>query len=63
LPDQWKESVILSVHKKGDETDCNNYWGISLLSTSCKMLLNILLSRLSPYMDEIMGVSSMWVLM
>jgi hypothetical protein len=33
LPDQWKESIIVPVHKKGDKTDCNNYRGISL-STS-----------------------------
>jgi hypothetical protein len=32
-------------------TDCNNYHGISLLSTST----NILLSRLRPYIDEIIG--------
>jgi hypothetical protein len=25
LPDQQKESIIVSVHKKGDKTDCNNY--------------------------------------
>jgi hypothetical protein len=30
-----------------------NYRGISLLSTSYKILLNILLSRLTPYADEI----------
>jgi hypothetical protein len=34
LPDQWKESIIVPVHKKGDKTECNNYCGISLLSTS-----------------------------
>jgi hypothetical protein len=34
LPDQWKESIIVPVHKKGDITDCNNYRGISLLPTS-----------------------------
>jgi hypothetical protein len=22
LPDQWKESIIVPVHKKGDKTDC-----------------------------------------
>jgi hypothetical protein len=49
LPDQWKESIIVPVHKKGDKTDCNNYRGISLLSTSYKVLSNILISRLSPY--------------
>jgi hypothetical protein len=51
LPDQWKESIIVPVHRKGDKTNCNNYRGISLLSTSYKMLPNIFLSRLSPYID------------
>jgi hypothetical protein len=55
LPDQWKESIIVAVHKKGDKTDCNNYHGISLLSTSYKTLLNILPSRLGPYIDLIIG--------
>jgi hypothetical protein len=32
LPDQWKESIIVPVHKKGAKTFCNNYHGISLLS-------------------------------
>jgi hypothetical protein len=42
LPDQWKESIIVPIHKKGDKTDCSNYRGISL-----QILSNILLSRLS----------------
>jgi hypothetical protein len=45
LPDQWKESIIVLVHKKGDKIDCNNYRGISLLSTSYRILSNILLSN------------------
>jgi hypothetical protein len=55
LPDQWKEYIIVPIHKKGDKTDSNNYRGISLLSTSYKILANILLSRLVPYIDEIIG--------
>jgi hypothetical protein len=35
--------------------NCSNHHGISLLSTSYKILSNILLSRLSPYIDEITG--------
>jgi hypothetical protein len=55
LPDQWKEPIIEPVHKKGDKTDSNIYRGISLLSTSYKILSNILLSGLCLYLDEIIG--------
>jgi hypothetical protein len=24
LPDQWKESITVPIHKKGDKTDCSN---------------------------------------
>jgi hypothetical protein len=55
LPQQWKESIILPIYKKGDKTDCNNYRGISLLSTAYKVLSNILLARLTPYANEIIA--------
>jgi hypothetical protein len=47
LPDQWKESIIVPVHKKGDKTDCNNYRGISLLSTSYKIFIKYHLLKVS----------------
>jgi hypothetical protein len=55
LPQQWKEYVVIPIHKKGARTDCNNYQGISLLSTVYKILSNILLVRLTPYVNEIIG--------
>jgi hypothetical protein len=55
LPHHWTDSIVLPIHKKGYRTDCSNYQGISLLSTSYKTLSNILLSRLIPYADEIIG--------
>ena len=47
--------IIVAIYKKGDKTDHSNYRGISLLSTTCKILSNILLSRLTPYGKEIIG--------
>jgi len=55
LPEEWKESIIVPIHKKRDKTDCNNYRGISLLPTTYKILSNILLSRLIPYARKIIG--------
>jgi hypothetical protein len=53
LPHQWKESIVVPIHKQGDKTDYSNYRGISLLPTSYKILSNILLTRLTPYAEEI----------
>jgi len=60
MPEEWKESIIVPVYKKGGKTDCtstdfSNYRGISLLPTTYKILSNILLSRLTPYAEEIIG--------
>jgi len=55
LPEEWKESIIVPIYKKSDKTDCSNYWGISLLPTTYKILSHILLSRLTPYAEEIIG--------
>jgi len=43
LPEKWKESIIVPIHKKGDKTDCSNYTGISRLSTTYTVLSKILL--------------------
>jgi hypothetical protein len=47
--------VFIPAYKNGNETDSRNYHGISVLSASYKMLSIILLSRLNPYLDEIIG--------
>jgi hypothetical protein len=57
LPHQWKESTVVPT-QKCDNTDCSNYQGMSLLSTSYKTLSNILLAKLTPYADEIIGITN-----
>ena len=55
LHEEWKETIIVPIYKKGDKTDCTNYRGISLLSSTYKILSNVLPSRLTPYAEEITG--------
>jgi hypothetical protein len=55
LPQLSKESIVLSIYKKGSETDCSNYRGTSLLSISHNILSSILLTTLSPCIDKITG--------
>ena len=46
-PDEWRTSVLLPFHKKGDTQICCNYRGISLLCIGFKLLETILLARLT----------------
>jgi len=55
LPEEWKESIILTIYKKGDKMDFITYKGISILPTTYKMLSKLLLSRLTPYVEEMIG--------
>jgi REP element-mobilizing transposase RayT len=61
MPQQWKVSITVPIHKKGDKTHCNNYWGITLLSTAYKILSNILLSRLTMYVNEVIDDHQCWL--
>jgi len=48
-------TVASIICKKGHKTDCINYRGISLLPATYKILSNILVSRLPPYIHDIIG--------
>jgi len=54
LPEEGKELIIVSIYNKGDKTDYSNYRGI-ILPTMYTILSSILLSRLTPYAEEIIG--------
>ena len=45
----WKDAVITVLQKKGDETECGNYRGISLVSHVCKVRIKVVARRLSAY--------------
>ncbi len=48
LPEEWKESILIPIHKKGPRTDCNNYRGISLLPVCYKIFNSPVESRNTP---------------
>ena len=48
IPDDWTKSIILTIPKKCDITKCEDYWTISLINHSSKILLEIICSRMKP---------------
>ena len=53
VPQQWKDAIIMVLHKKKDQTECGNYRGISLVVHAGKILLKIIARRLSEYCERV----------
>jgi hypothetical protein len=51
-PEYWSMANVIYLHKKGDETDLNNYRGISLINTISKIYLKIVNDRLTQFVEE-----------
>jgi len=45
LPEEWKETIIVPIHKKGDRDRCENYGGRALRNAAYKILVNIILGK------------------
>ena len=45
----WNKALIVSIHKKGDLSNCNNYRVISLIINGLKIIVKIKVNRLSKY--------------
>ena len=50
---QWKDVIIMVLHKKKHRTKCGNYMGISLVTHAGKILLKIIARRLSAYCERV----------
>ena len=56
MPTDWKTNVVLPIYKnKGDELQCKNYTGISLLCTGHIILPTVVNKRLKKYTEHITG--------
>ena len=52
FPEKWTKGMRCTMHKKSSVTDPENYRGIWLLPTLCKMLTKTLNERLGIYPDK-----------
>jgi hypothetical protein len=55
IPEEWKETIIVPIHKRGDRDRCENYGGIALVNAAYKILLNIVLGKIKLYIENVMG--------
>ena len=53
--DAWTTSLIIPLPKKGDIKNCEKYRTVSLISYSSKILLRIILNRLTPQTENILS--------
>jgi len=55
ISEEWKETIIVPIHKRGDRDRCENYKGIALGNAAYKILSNITLGKIKPYIEKVMG--------
>jgi uncharacterized protein with ATP-grasp and redox domains len=54
IPEEWKETIMALIHKRGDRDKYKNYRGIALGNAAYKILSNIILEKSKPYIEKTM---------
>jgi len=52
VPDDWKQTLVAPIFKKGDKSSPANYGPISLTSVCCKIMEHIMHSQIMQHLDE-----------
>ena len=60
IPSDWSKGVIIPIPKKGTLSDCNNWWGITLLSLPSKIFCKVIVKRLSLAVNEVLRQVFWW---
>jgi len=55
IGEEWKETIIVPIHKRGDRDRRENYRGIALGNAAYKILWNIILRKIKPRIEKVMG--------
>jgi len=59
IPEEWKETIIIPIHKRGVRDKCENYRGIALGNAAYKILSYIILGKIKPCIEKVMGTIRM----
>ena len=54
-PTQWAKSLVITLPKKGNLQQCQNYRTISFISHPSKVMLKIILNKLEPQAEKIIA--------
>ena len=51
-PTPWTQSLVITLPKKGNLQQCQNYRTISIINHPSKVMLKIILNRLKPQLEK-----------
>ena len=51
-PQDWKRSVFIPIHEKGNAKECSNYCTVAIISHASKVMLKLLQARLQQYVNH-----------
>ncbi|XP_065557819.1 uncharacterized protein LOC136025760 [Artemia franciscana] len=54
IPSSFRKTLIKLLYKKGDNSECGNYQGISMVSVGIELLSNMILFRLRDAVNKVM---------
>ena len=61
IPEECTETIIIPIHKRGGDRDrCENYRVITLGNAAYKILSNIILGKIKPYIEKITENYQKW---
>ena len=52
FPNQWKHATVIPLHKGGNKLELRNYWPISLLPVSSKLIERVVSNQLTSHLES-----------
>ena len=52
IPTEWKEGIVLLVHKGGSKKQVRNYRPIAIINVICKLLIMLIRDRINGWVEE-----------